>query len=106
MSVLTVDTNGIKIESEPSKLRIEVFFGRVARALCVQYPGAIYQLLSHGDLREAIFRGDADRRHFLVVTNIIPEGDHNLDNCVECQVEGQPKPPPTSNAKQISFLLF
>jgi putative transposase len=35
------------------------------RPLRVQYPGAIYHLMSRGDHREAIFRDDADRRAFL-----------------------------------------
>ena len=30
-----------------------------------EYRGAIYHLMSRGDRREAIFRDDADRRHFI-----------------------------------------
>jgi putative transposase len=37
----------------------------MARKLRVQYPGAIYHVLQRGDRREAIFREDEDRRHFL-----------------------------------------
>ena len=35
------------------------------RPLRVEYPGAIYHLMSRGDHREAIFRDDIDRRAFL-----------------------------------------
>jgi hypothetical protein len=31
----------------------------------VQYPGAIYHLMNRGDRREAIFKGDEDRRRFV-----------------------------------------
>jgi hypothetical protein len=41
------------------------------RPLRVEYPGAIYHLMSRGDHREAIFRVDADRRAFLT-----PLGEH------------------------------
>jgi putative transposase len=37
----------------------------MARKLRVQYPGAIYHIMSGGDHREAIFRGDKDRELFL-----------------------------------------
>ena len=37
----------------------------MARKLRVQYPGAIYHAMSRGDRREAIFKDDLDRRHFL-----------------------------------------
>jgi putative transposase len=37
----------------------------VARKLRVQYPGAIYHLMNHGDRRERIFKDDADRARFL-----------------------------------------
>ena len=33
----------------------------------VQYPGAIYHLMSRGDHREPTFRDDIDRRRFLEV---------------------------------------
>ena len=35
------------------------------RQLRIQYPGAIYHVMSRGDRREAIFRDDADRQRFL-----------------------------------------
>ncbi len=35
------------------------------RPLRVEYPGAIYHLMSRGDHRESIFRDDADRRTFM-----------------------------------------
>jgi putative transposase len=35
------------------------------RQLRIQYEGAIYHLLSRGDRREEIFRGDLDREAFL-----------------------------------------
>jgi REP element-mobilizing transposase RayT len=37
----------------------------MARPLRIQYPGAIYHVLSRGDRRESIFRNDADRELFL-----------------------------------------
>jgi putative transposase len=37
----------------------------MARQLRVQYPGAIYHVLSRGDRREPIFKDDKDRRRFL-----------------------------------------
>ena len=38
---------------------------RMARKLRLQYPGAVYHLMSRGDRREAIFHDDQDRRSFL-----------------------------------------
>ena len=37
----------------------------MARKLRIEYPGAIYHVMSRGDRREAIFRGDSDREMFL-----------------------------------------
>jgi len=37
----------------------------MARVLRIEYTGAIYHVMSRGDRREAIFRDDADRRHFI-----------------------------------------
>ena len=37
----------------------------MARKLRVQYPGAIYHVMSRGDRREDIFQSDDDRRLFL-----------------------------------------
>ena len=37
----------------------------MSRPLRVQYPAAIYHLMSRGDRREEIFRDDTDRRTFL-----------------------------------------
>jgi len=37
----------------------------MARKLRVQYPGAIYHVMSRGDRREPIFKDDNDRRRFL-----------------------------------------
>jgi putative transposase len=37
----------------------------MARKLRVEYPGAIYHVMSRGDRREAIFRDDQDRKLFL-----------------------------------------
>ena len=37
----------------------------MARPLRIEYPGAIYHLLSRGDRREAIFKSDSDRELFL-----------------------------------------
>ena len=37
----------------------------MASKLCVQYTGAIYHVLNHGDRRELIFRDDPDRQRFL-----------------------------------------
>jgi REP element-mobilizing transposase RayT len=38
----------------------------VARKLRLQFPGAIYHVLSRGDRREDVFRDDADRDRFIV----------------------------------------
>jgi hypothetical protein len=35
------------------------------RKLRVEYPGAIYHVMSRGDRREPIFKDDADRKRFL-----------------------------------------
>jgi hypothetical protein len=50
--------------SEPSinTLRRRTFFRPMARPLRIEYPGAIYHVLSCGDRREAIFRAEADRK--------------------------------------------
>src|ERR1700745_2470334 len=45
--------------------RFGAFFGPMARPLRIEYPGAIYHVLSRGDRRAAIFRRDADRKLFL-----------------------------------------
>jgi REP element-mobilizing transposase RayT len=37
----------------------------MARKLRVEYPGAIYHVMSRGDHREAVFRDDEDRERFL-----------------------------------------
>jgi putative transposase len=37
----------------------------MARQLRVEYPGAIYQVMTRGDRREAIFQDDKDREVFL-----------------------------------------
>jgi putative transposase len=37
----------------------------MARKLRIQYPGAIYHVMSRGDRREAIFKDDSDRERFL-----------------------------------------
>src|ERR1041384_5837347 len=37
----------------------------MARKLRVEYPGAIYHVMSRGDRREAIFKDEADRERFL-----------------------------------------
>ena len=37
----------------------------MARKLRIEYPGAIYHVMSRGDRREAIFSDDADRDTFL-----------------------------------------
>jgi hypothetical protein len=37
----------------------------MARKLRVEYPGAVYHLMSRGDHREPIFRDDRDRQRFL-----------------------------------------
>lgn len=39
--------------------------GRMARPLRIEYPGAIYHIMSRGDRREMIFLDDGDRRSFL-----------------------------------------
>ena len=37
----------------------------MTRPVRIEYPGAIYHLMSRGDRREPIFRDDEDRRAFL-----------------------------------------
>ena len=37
----------------------------MARKLRIQYPGAIYHVMSRGDRQEPIFKDDQDRRRFL-----------------------------------------
>ena len=37
----------------------------MARPLRIQYPGAMYHVMSRGDQREDIFRDDEDRVRFL-----------------------------------------
>ena len=37
----------------------------MARKLRIQYPGALYHVMSRGDRRDAIFQDDSDRRSFL-----------------------------------------
>jgi putative transposase len=44
---------------------ISIRLNSMARPLRIEYPGAIYHVLSRGDRREAIVRDDADRRLFL-----------------------------------------
>ena len=38
----------------------------MARKLRVEYPGALYHVMSRGDRRELIFRDEEDRRHFII----------------------------------------
>jgi putative transposase len=44
----------------------------MARPLRIEYPGAIYHVLSRGDRREAIFRTEADRKLFLDLLANLP----------------------------------
>jgi REP element-mobilizing transposase RayT len=37
----------------------------MTRKLRVEYPGAVYHVMSRGDQREAIFKGDVDRERLL-----------------------------------------
>jgi putative transposase len=39
--------------------------GRVPRKIRIQYPGAMYHIMSRGDRRENIFLDDVDRQDFL-----------------------------------------
>jgi hypothetical protein len=54
-SELSIDTNRDNLHS----------LHPMARLLRIEYPGAIYHVLSRGDRREAIFRSEADRKLFL-----------------------------------------
>jgi len=54
-----------KGEGSELSIDIDLRFVLMARPLRIEYPGAIYYVLSRGDRREAIFRTDADRRLFL-----------------------------------------
>jgi putative transposase len=38
----------------------------MSRKLRIEYPGAMYHVMSRGDQREDIFRDDPDRQKFLV----------------------------------------
>jgi hypothetical protein len=44
----------------------------MARPLRIEYPGAIYHVLSRGDRREAIFRAEADRKLSLEIRPDLP----------------------------------
>jgi putative transposase len=44
---------------------MSLVFGHMSRKLRIQFPGAIYHLMSRGDRREAIFLDDHDRESFL-----------------------------------------
>ena len=44
----------------------------MARKLRIEYPGAIYHLMSLGDHGEQIFRDDADRKSFLDTIRSMP----------------------------------
>ena len=37
----------------------------MARALRIEYPGAVYHVMAHGGQGQAIFHHDGDRRSFL-----------------------------------------
>jgi hypothetical protein len=37
----------------------------MARQVRIEYPGAIYHVMSRGDRREEIFLDDADRQNFI-----------------------------------------
>ena len=39
----------------------------MARALRVEYPGALYHVTSRGNRRQRIFEDDRDREHFLAL---------------------------------------
>jgi hypothetical protein len=43
----------------------------MARKLRIQYPGAIYHIMSRGDRREPIFKDDADRERFLAKLTVM-----------------------------------
>jgi len=53
VSVLTIDTSRPRWYPSP-----------VPRKLRIQYPGAIYHVMNHGDQREEIARDDQDRERF------------------------------------------
>ncbi len=57
----------------------------MARPLRIEYPGAIYHILSRGDRREAIFRTEADRKiarvssyHFVVAVGRAKEAESSV----------------------------
>jgi hypothetical protein len=49
------------------RFRLGAFLALIARPLRIEYPGAIYHVLSRGDRRGAIFRSDTG----MAVDNII-----------------------------------
>ncbi len=49
------------------------------RQLRLQYAGAIYHLMSRGNRRQAIFRDDRDRKHFLEILGQACAGEFKVD---------------------------
>ena len=55
--------------------------GPMARRLRVEYPGAVYLVMSRSDRRERIFRDDADRQRFV---NTLGEACGKTARCMPC----------------------
>jgi hypothetical protein len=53
--------------------------GGMARTLCLQYPGAIYHVMSRGDRREAVFSGVAAGNDDGAQMDLRPAGDGVLE---------------------------
>jgi putative transposase len=55
----------------------------MARALRIEFEGALYHLLARGNARQPIFRNDADHRHFL---RLLAESVERFDVALGCFV--------------------
>jgi len=64
---MAVEEEAERESRKGSELSIDISrggFGPMARPLRIEYPVAIYRVLSRGDRREAIVKNDADRQLF------------------------------------------
>jgi len=73
----------------------------MSRQLRIEYPGAIYHVMSRGNRRERIFRDEADRRLFraalegtvsIVRTDTCPTRFMEISTCPFVKLEHGPKP--------------
>jgi hypothetical protein len=64
----------------------------MTRPLRPEFPGALYHISSAGDAREAIHRGDGDRRMFLDNLRRRPPNDRDLSEVPRAQRRPPAKP--------------